>query len=211
MSKKIQELSAFFDHVRKCQNCHGKDGILVPTPKPLPDPSRVRVILLGEQPDRATAGGKGSVGLQADPSLQILRQYVEASGVDTESILYLPAVQCLPKDETARTSRPSVREVRNCTPHLKTLLAHFKPSVVVPLGHTAIQVLQGAWDDWSELRQFILNYDVGAFLERNGVAVYPLYFPSNATLKARGEARQRRDWQRLAQVLDSVEKRAGAR
>ncbi len=207
MSSKREDVERFFSRVSQCTKCHAEHGIVVPPPDPMPDPASVHVLLLGEQPDRSTAE-KGPRGLDADPSLEILRSYVETSGIDQDTMFYTPAILCLPKQEGDRPKRPSAREVRHCSTHLQSLLNHLRPTVVVPLGHTAVQALQWAWPDWSALRQFILNYDVGSFLERNGVAVYPLYFPSEATLKARGESRQRRDWARLAQVIQAVERNA---
>ena len=44
--------------VSQCSLCHGENGILVPTIQVPKDGSNVRVLLLGEQPDRDAILGK---------------------------------------------------------------------------------------------------------------------------------------------------------
>ena len=90
---------------------------------------------------------------------------------------------------------------------MKRLLLLLRPRLVVTVGHTALGSLQQIYPDWRELRQFILNYDVGNVLEQNKMAVYPLYHTSKDTLKTRPELRQSMDWKRIPQILEALEEK----
>ncbi|MBZ0269007.1 hypothetical protein K8I85_12685 [bacterium] len=204
MSEKIRQHMA---SVKECTTCHGSDGIIVPALDLSKTGSHLRVLLLGEQPSReAESGRRKTHGLWKDPDLELLRQYVEATGLPQASFLYATAVLCMPKDEKARGPRPSTDEARNCGKHIRGLIHAMEPELVVTLGHTPLLTLQHTYRTWTELRQFILNYDVGRSLTGKDFTCYPLYFPSESTLKARGERRQRQDWLRIPDILEARRK-----
>jgi uracil-DNA glycosylase family 4 len=202
MSNQIRELHA---RVSQCPTCFGRDGVIVPKFSNIganPPP----ILLLGEQPDRevALASGRNDLDNVADPSVERLRMFIEKAPLDPADLFYATSVLCLPRDASARPARPTTGEVKSCTVHVQHLLGLLSPKLVVPLGHTAIQSIQWIYRDWRELRQFILNYDIGNVLERKGISVYPLYHPSALTLKSRPENRQIRDWQRIPTILKSM-------
>ena len=208
---KHQPITEFQKKVDRCALCFGKDAIIVPKLPKISQPPP-RVFILGEQPDREAALAGGENGLDGgDPAAERLRRFLEKAGVDPADVYYATSVLCVPRDAAARPRRPTATEAKNCTEHVQQLLALLSPKLVIPLGHTAIQTIQWIYKDWRELRQFILNYDVGNVLERNGIAVYPLYHTSASTLKARSETRQTRDWQRIPVILKSMGAQAPAR
>lgn len=198
-------IRGFFRDVQRCRLCYGVGhDILVPTPAPIPQ--RVRILVVGEQPSRAAASEGKSTLEGSEPGSEHLRSYLERAGVDLAEVMYVTAVLCVPETPELRPGRPTATETRNCSRHLRALIERAKPQIVVPLGHTGLLAVQFAFREWTELRQFILNYDIGAVLTRGDLTVYPLYFPSASTLKARPDARQLRDWQKIPSVLDSLEK-----
>ena len=93
---------------------------------------------------------------------------------------------------------------------METTLLLADPHVIVPLGHTPVQALQWIYSDWQEMKTFMLNFDIGKVLRRDGLAVYPLYPTVEGTLKARSAERQARDWMRLPSVLSSVARQGTA-
>jgi uracil-DNA glycosylase family 4 len=192
--------------LRNCNLCHGANGINVPALDVPGDGSRIRLMLLGEQPNPKAETSRRNrqkpLGLWEDPALELLRKYVARTGLAREEILYATAVLCLPKDKSRRGKRPSTDEARNCGKHVRGLLDVVRPQLVVTLGHTPLLTLQHTYQGWTELRQYILNYDVGTVLDGRDFAVYPLYFPTDATLKARGERRQMQDWMRIPKILE---------
>ena len=204
MSDSVQVL---FRHVERCRQCYGdRCTIRVAVPDPLP--SRVRVLLVGEQPARGD-GGNGAKA--ADHTVAYLAEYLAHAGVDPAEVLYVTAVLCSPDDGSLRTGRPTAVEVRNCSTHLGALIERVRPRLIVTLGHTGLLSVQFAFREWTELRQFILNYDVGAMLTRGDLAVYPLYLPSESTRRTRSEGRQIRDWQKIPALLASLERLARVR
>lgn len=195
----------FYAKVSRCPTCFGVKAIAVPRFRPIPR-NPPPILILGEQPDRETslASGRNDLDNVGDPTIERLRMFLEKAELDLSEVYYATSVLCLPNDAALRPNRPTVREVKACTGHLQYLIDKLSPTLIIPLGHTALQSIQWLFKDWRELRQFILNYDIGNVLERKGVAVYPLYHPSTFTLKSRPENRQIRDWQRVRMILKST-------
>ena len=203
-------LKEFYCGVEKCKLCYGPNAISVPVP-PQTDasPGRIKVLLIGEQPHRPTVVASGVVDFGAeDPTVERLKDYLESAGVARDEVMYTTSVMCLPNDPEKRGSRPSLDEAKNCAMNLRELIEFVKPRLIIPMGHTAVHAVQWAFKSWSELRQFILNYDVGRVIERDGVRIYPLYLASSSTLDARPEVRQIRDWKRIPQILNSLDTKA---
>jgi DNA polymerase len=195
--------------IGNCSLCHSVCGIDVPALEGSAlETGDVRYLIVGEQPDHETFTHTGRNGIEnPTPEMERLRGYLAKAGIDRTRVLYTTSVMCLPRDPNRRPGRPTAQESKNCTRHLTKLIELVRPRVIIPLGHTAIQSIQSVYRDWTELRQFILNYDVGKVIERNGVAVYPLYHPSRSAVNARSELRQTRDWQRLPTILNSPDKK----
>jgi len=199
-------IDKFFDGVSTCALCHGVGGIFVPKSNSTKiGPEMPRVLILGEQPDPESARRTGQNDLtQGTQQVQRLRDFLRTAAIDESDVFYATSVMCIPGESTRRGSRPSALEMRNCVRHVEKLLSVLSPQVIVPVGHTSIQSVQWVYHDWKELCQFILNYDIGNVLERNGVTVYPLYHTSTATLRARPQDRQDRDWRRLGSIVESL-------
>jgi len=206
-----ERIRKFFCGVAKCSKCYGNAEIVVPTPPDTSVRDRTRILIVGEQPHRPTAGKTGLLDYaETDPTVARLTDYLEEAGVAREDVTYVTTVLCFPKDESLRPGRPTFAEAKSCAQHLRRLIDLLEPGLIVPLGHTAVQGMQRTFPEWTELRQFILNYDVGRVIEAPAMVVYPLYLASSSTLEARPESRQRRDWQRIPAILKSLDRKAAA-
>jgi uracil-DNA glycosylase family 4 len=200
-----KQLTAYYAAVRCCKSCYGdRSSIVVPGSHSKPAAAGVRVLVIGEQPTR-----DGDFAGDT-PDLATLTSFLDKSGIERRDVYYTTAVLCVPEKSELRPGRPTPPEARNCASHLKRLIDLLRPQVIVPLGHTSIHAVQWVFDSWPELRRFILNYDCGTVLERNGVAIYPLYHPSQSTWSARPRSRQLRDWQRIPAILESLRSRAAS-
>jgi uracil-DNA glycosylase family 4 len=198
-------LTSYYASVRGCKLCYGERcRITVPGSHSKPGGPGVRVLVVGEQPARDGEAGEDT------PNISTLTSFLDKSGIERRDVYYTTAVLCIPEKTELRPGRPTPPEARNCAAHLKRLIDLLHPQVIVPLGHTSIHAVQWVFDGWPELRRFILNYDCGTVLERNGVAVYPLYHPSQSTWSARPRSRQLRDWQRIPAILESLRSRAAS-
>jgi uracil-DNA glycosylase family 4 len=198
-------LRTFFRSVQRCRLCYGEgNDILVPAPAFIPE--RVRILVIGEQPHHAGArNGHNGMG-DPETGVENLASYLQRAGIERSDVMYVTAVLCVPDDSALRGSRPTATEAKNCSVHLRAIVDRVLPRLIIPLGHTALLALQSAMKEWTELRQFILNYDIGAVLTRGDMAVYPLYLPSASTLKARPDGRQLRDWQKVPLLLESIDR-----
>jgi uracil-DNA glycosylase family 4 len=198
-------LAKFFQDVGSCPACYGEGNIFVPKCSTRSGDMAPRIFILGEQPEREACLVNGTNGLESpDPTVDRLREMLKIGGVSEADVFYTTSVLCIPKDAAKRGPRPSWVETRNCTGHVRKLLQMMSPKLIIPLGHTSILSVQEIYKDWTELRQYILNYDVGNVLEKDGTAVYPLYHTSEGTLKVRSRERQVRDWKQIPKILSSV-------
>jgi DNA polymerase len=197
--------------VERCSRCYGNSEIIVPKPPNPPAHDHARILIVGEQPHRPTATETGVLDYAAaDPTVARLTEYLAEAGIARQEVMYVTSVLCLPEDESLRPGRPTFDEAKACAQHLRKLIELVEPRLIIPLGHTAVQGVQWAFPEWTELRQFILNYDVGRVIEGPGMVVYPVYLASSSTLEARPESRQRRDWQRIPTILKSLDRKAAA-
>jgi len=202
-------LDAFLADVRRCTSCYGKSEIFVPELDPLAS-SRVDILVIGEQPDRELALASGRMGIQhPDSSAVQLAEYLAAAGLALSDVFYTTSVLCIPRDAELRAGRPSAPEVRNCGRHLQRLITMLDPALLIPLGHTSVQSLQWLYPNWTELRQYILNYDIGKMLRRGSFGVYPLLHTSPRTWATRSREAQTRDWKRIPQLLSTLRGRDG--
>jgi DNA polymerase len=199
MTDAVQDL---FRQLRDCPRCFGERRIFVPGGPPSTD-SFPRILILGEQPAREAVQSK-KTGIDLDPSRDRIREFLRKAEVDESDIFYSTSVLCVPRKKSRRGPRPDPAETKKCAFHVERLLQIVRPRMIVPLGHTSLQSLQWIYENWRELRQFILNYDVGNVLEKDDVAVYPLLHPSVHTLRLRSESRQVRDWQQIPEILSSL-------
>jgi DNA polymerase len=198
-------LEELYAEVGRCTACFGKNEIFVPEPDRVPTGPCAEVLIIGEQPDRELALASGQSGIfHPDTSALKLAEYLEKAGIDPSTFFYTTAVMCLPRDATLRTSRPHGTEVKNCVRHLGRLIALLKPTLIIPLGHTSVQSLQWLYPQWTELRQYILNYDIGKMLRRDDFGVYPLLHTTPRTWSTRSEEAQIRDWKRIPKLLKTI-------
>lgn len=104
---------------------------------------RAPVMLVGEQPgDQEDRAGLPFVG----PAGRLLRDAMEQAGIAEDSAYLTNAVKHFkwePRGKVRLHKKPSVAEVRACSPWLAAEIEAVRPHVVVTLGATAGQALLG--------------------------------------------------------------------
>ena len=73
------------------------------------------------------------------PSGKMLEAYVQAEGINPETIIKLNAVACCPPD----MRDPTGIEIESCRGRVWTAIEKYKPKVIVPLGMVALETLIG--------------------------------------------------------------------
>ena len=99
-----------------------------------------RVLFVAEAPGRL-GGDRTGVPLVSDQSGRNFTCLLQAAGWRRDEVFVTNAVLCNPRDGRGRNDTPAAREIRNCSPHLRDLLAILDPPYVVALGRTALAAL----------------------------------------------------------------------
>ena len=103
------------------------------------------VMLVGEQPgDQEDLAGKPFIG----PAGKLLDRALEAAGIPRDDVYVTNAVKHFkwapsPNSKRRIHQKPDTREVGACKPWLEAEIAVLRPRLVVALGTTAAQALQG--------------------------------------------------------------------
>jgi uracil-DNA glycosylase family 4 len=108
------------------------------------------------------------------------------------------AVLCNPRDGEGNNAPPSMREIRNCAPHLAETIEIVGAEFVVALGVVALKALELV-----EAHELVLARDVGKAVGWNGRLLVPLYHPGPRACIWRPMERQREDYRRLGETVFS--------
>jgi uracil-DNA glycosylase family protein len=154
--------------------------------------SRARLLLVGEQPgDREDLEGRPFVG----PAGAVLDLALADAGIDREQVFVTNVVKHFkwrPSGKRRLHERPNAAEVRACRPWLDLEIQMVQPRLLVALGATAAQALNG--------RDFRITERRGEIVARDGGPPVLASFHPSAILRARTS--EDRDRMRAALVAD---------
>ncbi len=178
--------------VRTCARC---DALVRCRTQPVPGAGDVPAVVafVGIAPGRF-GGDRTGTPFSGDRSGKLLRAMIAHAGLRRVFITNL--VRCNPRDGQGRNRDPDAGEISNCRDHLASELAIARPQVIVCLGKMA----------WCELAGRAMPFDpIHPVPSRfNGAILYPMYHPAYVNRGAYSVPRYRRDFRRLARLIDVV-------
>jgi DNA polymerase len=155
------------------------------------------VVFVAEAPGRFGSGRTG-IPFYGDKSGDNFQTLIDHVGLKREDIFITNAVLCNPLAE-GKNSRPTAREIQNCSPFLKTLLELIQPRLVVTLGGVGLEAVNRLWRT-----SYRLADSVGKILPDTPYPLLPLYHPSPRVIHwRRPMARQKRDYLLILKHLKS--------
>jgi uracil-DNA glycosylase family 4 len=183
------------DDIRACRRC---EALVRCRTQPVPGAGEVpaRIVFVGIAPGRF-GGDRTGTPFSGDRSGKLLREMITHAGLERVFITNL--VRCNPRDERGRNRDPDAAEISNCRDHLTRELELTRPHVVVCLGRMAWRELAGATEPFDPM------HPVPARL--NGAIVYPMYHPAYVNRGAYSVRSYRRDFRRLARLIDAAMQR----
>ena len=187
MSVRLVRLKA---DIRACTRC---DALVRCRTQPVPGAGEVpaTVMFVGIAPGRF-GGDRTGTPFSGDRSGKLLRAMIERAGLGSVFITNL--VRCNPRDEKGRNRDPDAREIANCRDHLEAELAIVKPRVVACLGQMA----------WRELAGRKMTFDPvhPKPIQSDRALLFPMYHPAYVNRGAYSIRNYRRDFKRLARVVE---------
>jgi uracil-DNA glycosylase family 4 len=176
---------------RLCSRMEGRRRVLGAGNGPLD----ARVLFVAEAPGRL-GGDKTGVPLVNDQSGRNFARLLEAAGWRRDEVFVSNAILCNPRDAQGRNDAPARAEIRNCSVHLRDLLAILDPPYVAALGRVALDALALITPHAIELRR-----DVATGVPWDGRTLVPLYHPGPRAQLHRPFIQQQEDFVQLRALV----------
>lgn len=153
------------------------------------------ILFIAEAPGRL-GGDRSGIPLSQDQTGRNFTLLLQAAGISRQEIFITNAVLCNPRDERGRNAPPTMREIRNCSPHLRQTLDILSPHTIVTLGQVALKALKLIAPHDIELAR-----DVGKAIAWNGYQLLPLYHPGPRAQLHRSFTTQMEDFRQLGKLV----------
>ena len=155
---------------------------------------RSPLMFVGEAPGAdEDAQGEPFVGKAG----QLLTKIIETMGLSRQTVYIANILKCRPDTpgETAGNRKPTLDEMKTCSPYLLAQIELIKPKVIVALGGTAVEGLLGNFTGIMKLR--------GSWQTFRGIPVMPTYHPA-FLLRNQALSEKRKVWEDMLKVLDRL-------
>ncbi len=153
---------------------------------------RARLMFIGEAPGAdEDAQAEPFVG----PAGQLLTKIIAAMGLSRQTVYIANLLKCRPDTpgETGGNRKPTLDEMKTCSPYVLAQIELIKPKVIVALGGTAVEGLLGNFTGIMKLR--------GSWQTFRGIPVMPTHHP-DFLLQALSE--KRKVWEDMLKVLERL-------
>ncbi len=176
---------------RLCSRMEGRRRVLGAGNGPLD----AHVLFVAEAPGRL-GGDKTGAPLVSDQSGRNFARLLDAAGWRRDEVFVSNAILCNPRDAQGRNDAPARVEIRNCSAHLRDLLAILDPPYVAALGRVALDALSLIAPHAIELRR-----DVATGVPGAGRTLVPLYHPGPRAQLHRPFIQQQEDFVQLRALV----------
>ncbi len=155
---------------------------------------RAQLMFVGEAPGAdEDAQGEPFVGKAG----QLLTKIIETMGLSRQTVYIANILKCRPDTpgETAGNRKPTLDEMKTCSPYLLAQIELIKPKAIVALGGTAVEGLLGNFTGIMKLR--------GSWQTFRGIPVMPTYHPA-FLLRNQALGEKRKVWEDMLKVLERL-------
>ncbi|QPJ63668.1 MAG: uracil-DNA glycosylase [Candidatus Nitronauta litoralis] len=129
------------------------------------------VVFIAEAPGRFGSGRTG-IPFYGDKSGENFQELIDHVGLTREDIFITNAVLCNPISEGVN-SRPTAKEIKNCSGFLKSTLDLIQPKLVVTLGGVGLEAINRLLGT-----RYKLNDHAARLVTLEKFQLLPLYHPS---------------------------------
>ena len=159
-------------------------------------PSRVELMLVGEQPgDAEDLAGHPFVG----PAGKLLDRALDQAGIDRQTVYLTNVVKHFkwePRGKRRIHKKPNAAEISACRPWLEVEIALVKPRILVCLGATAAQALLG--------RSFKVSQQRGEFVQSPLAPLATATVHPSSILRAPDDEARRLEMERFVADLKQI-------
>lgn len=128
---------------------------------------------------------------------QLLTKIIETMGLGRDKVYIANILKCRPDTpgQTAGNRKPTLDEMKTCSPYVLAQIELIKPKVIVALGGTAVEGLLGNFTGIMKLR--------GTWQTFRGIPVMPTYHPA-FLLRNQALSEKRKVWEDMLKVLERL-------
>jgi len=156
------------------------------------------LVFIAEAPGRFGSGRTG-IPFSGDKSGDNFETLIDHAGFSRQDIFITNAVLCNPLSEGCN-SRPTSREIANCSSYLKSVLELVRPKLVVTLGAVGLDAINRL-----ENTRFKLSETVARPQALERWTLLPLYHPSPRVANwKRPLTQQKRDFLKIQRLLKKL-------
>jgi DNA polymerase len=156
------------------------------------------LVFIAEAPGRFGSGRTG-IPFSGDKSGDNFETLIDHAGFSRQDIFITNAVLCNPLSEGCN-SRPTSREIENCSPYLKSVLELIRPKLVVTLGAVGLDAINRLLNTRFKLSDTVARPQV---MEQ--WTLLPLYHPSPRVANwKRTLSQQKQDYLKIQRLLKKL-------
>lgn len=128
---------------------------------------------------------------------RLLTKIIGAMGLTRESVYIGNVLKCRPDTpgQTSGNRKPNLMEMKTCLPNLQEQIDIIAPKVIVALGATAMEGLQGTTVYITKIR--------GRFQSYRGIPLMPTYHPAYL-LRNQAMSEKRKVWEDMLAVMEKL-------
>jgi len=180
----LEKISSEVVSCRKCGLCETRKKAV-----PGEGSSKAKVMFVGEAPgEQEDVQGRPFVGAAG----KLLTELLASVNLTREEVYITNIAKCRPPNNRP----PRKDEAAACRPYLERQIALIRPSVICPMGNSAIHALINSGDSVTEVHG--IPFEVG------GMTYFPMYHPAAALYTFSLREVMLEDFRKLRALLDSA-------
>ena len=155
---------------------------------------RAQLMFVGEAPGAdEDQQGEPFVGAAG----QLLTKIIQTMGLSRQTVYIANILKCRPDTPGQRSGnrKPTADEMKTCLPYLQAQIDIIRPKVLVALGATAMEGLQGKCDGVNKIR--------GKFQTFRNIPLMPTFHPAYL-LRNQAMSEKRKVWEDMLQVMERL-------
>ncbi len=148
--------------------------------------SDAEIVIIGEAPGKnEDESGRPFVGKAGD----VLTETLDKAGLKREDIFITNVVKCRPPENRD----PRKKEVKKCRSYLERQLKEIDPSIIVPLGNSALKTV---------LDETKISEKRGEIFEKNGRKYMPTYHPAATIYNRKLRPQLVKDLEKIVEISE---------
>lgn len=162
-------------------------------------------MFINERPGRIGPGSTDSISFDnPDPTARRFKRLFEKLDINRKRIFITNACIYYPLKADYRDQPPTPTAITFSMAILEDQIVRVKPTILAPMGNTALHILKRLYPDSPQLRRYQLSHSIGSQIRDTHPRIFPLYHTSNRATTTRSENEQKADWAKFKRMITTL-------